>query len=384
MRCLIASLTLLLGLAPLASAQDSPIAPEQIQSDAMRALTLKRVNPIYPPLARQARIQGTVVLSIVITKSGEVQDVQLVSGHPMLAPAAIEAVRQWKYKPYERDGEALDVQTTVQVNFKLAPKPVPYGIAGDARGRLPLGAIGSIASEAPQTPPDAASLNRVRLSEAVMRRLRIQNIEPTYPVLALQARIQGTVVLRVQINQSGAVESVALISGHPMLATSAIEAVKQWKYSPYVLNGNPQTVETTVRVDFNMSGKNGSEGSADDAVLPQDLNSGTSAASPDTPRPALPPRIRVSSSVSQGLLVTKVAPDYPLDARARHIEGVVLMKVTIDKQGNLYRVEVISGHSVLASAAIEAVQQWKYRPYLLNGEPVEVETQVKVNFSLTP
>lgn len=60
------------------------------------------------------------------------------------------------------------------------------------------------------------------------------------------------------------------------------------------------------------------------------------------------------------------------------------MKVTIDKQGNLYRVEVISGHSVLASAAIEAVQQWKYRPYLLNGEPVEVETQVKVNFSLTP
>jgi uncharacterized protein len=79
-----------------------------------------RVMPVYPALARTARIQGAVVLTALIGKDGAVQELELVSGHPMLVPAAMEAVKQWRYKPYVLNGEPVLVQTTINVNFALA------------------------------------------------------------------------------------------------------------------------------------------------------------------------------------------------------------------------------------------------------------------------
>ncbi len=101
------------------------------------------------------------------------------------------------------------------------------------------------------------------------------------------------------------------------------------------------------------------------------------------PKVATPQRVRVSSGVSQGLLVRRVQPNYPPLARQARIQGVVLLQATISREGNIENLQLISGHPMLAPAAIEAVKQWKYRPYLLNGEPVEVETQVQVNFTLS-
>jgi TonB family protein len=79
-----------------------------------------KVNPVYPPLARSAGIQGAVVLAIVIGKDGSVQEIKLVSGHPLLAPAAIAAVKQWTYKPLTMNGQPVEVSTQVTVNFALA------------------------------------------------------------------------------------------------------------------------------------------------------------------------------------------------------------------------------------------------------------------------
>jgi protein TonB len=78
------------------------------------------VQPSYPPLARQARIQGTVVLQAIIGKDGSIEHLRAVSGHPMLIPSAIDAVSQWKYKPYLLNGEPVEVDTQVTVNFTLA------------------------------------------------------------------------------------------------------------------------------------------------------------------------------------------------------------------------------------------------------------------------
>ena len=78
------------------------------------------MKPPYPPLARQARIQGMVVLQAVIGKDGTIQNLRVVSGHPMLAQAALEAVKQWRYKPYYLNGEPVDVDTTINVNFTLS------------------------------------------------------------------------------------------------------------------------------------------------------------------------------------------------------------------------------------------------------------------------
>jgi TonB family protein len=97
-------------------------APQRVQVDqgVAQGLLLSSVPPNYPPLARQARIQGTVVLRAIIGKDGAIANLTLVSGHPMLAPAAIAAVKQWKYKPYLLNGETVEVETEVKVNFTLS------------------------------------------------------------------------------------------------------------------------------------------------------------------------------------------------------------------------------------------------------------------------
>jgi protein TonB len=79
-----------------------------------------RVQPIYPPLARSARIQGQVFLRAIISRTGTIENLQAVSGHPMLIPAALGAVRQWRYRPYLLNGEPVEVETQVTVNFSLA------------------------------------------------------------------------------------------------------------------------------------------------------------------------------------------------------------------------------------------------------------------------
>ncbi len=79
-----------------------------------------RVQPVYPPLARQARIQGTVQLRAIISKTGTIENLQAIGGHPMLIPAALNAVRQWRYRPYLLSGEPIEVETGITVNFILS------------------------------------------------------------------------------------------------------------------------------------------------------------------------------------------------------------------------------------------------------------------------
>jgi len=231
----------------------------------------------------------------------------------------------------------------------------------------------------------AAAPPRVVISSTQMADQILKKVPPVYPPLARQARIQGTVVLKVVISKSGDVVNMQLVSGHPMLAPAAIEAVKQWKYKPFLLNGEPVEAETNVTVNFTLSDKPPAEGVVGDIPggFPPAEKSGIISNTPaDATNPSIPPRVRVSSGVSQGLLLHKVPPQYPPDAKDQHIQGVVVLKVNIDKEGNVYKAELISGHPLLAPAAIEAVKHWKYKPYQLNSTPVEVETQVTVNFTL--
>ncbi|MGA2358501.1 MAG: energy transducer TonB [Terriglobales bacterium] len=111
-----------------------------------------------------------------------------------------------------------------------------------------------------------------------------------------------------------------------------------------------------------------------------------SAATPRNPAsgtPQLAGRIRISQGVATGLLVSKVPPIYPPLARDARIQGSVVMKAVISQTGDVISLELVSGHPMLAPAALDAVRQWKYRPYLLNGNAVEAETQVTVSFTLS-
>ena len=100
-------------------AQFNPPQQIQVPSGTSQGLLIYKVAPTYPPVAREARVQGTVVLQAVIGKDGTIQDLSVISGHPMLIPAAMDAVKQWRYKPYVLNGEPVLVQTTINVNFEL-------------------------------------------------------------------------------------------------------------------------------------------------------------------------------------------------------------------------------------------------------------------------
>jgi TonB family protein len=111
---------------------------------------------------------------------------------------------------------------------------------------------------------------------------------------------------------------------------------------------------------------------------PEQPTQSDSQAKPEEP----PKRLRVSSGVAEGLKTHDVAPKYPREAKARGIQGNVLIQATIDTKGNLTKLKIVQGNPILAEAAMEAVEQWKYRPYVLKGEPVEVETTIRVQFHL--
>lgn len=102
-----------------------PVAPAPVvrvvrTSSMLEGSLIRRVQPVYPPLARTARVQGQVVLFAVIDKSGAIENLRLISGHPMLSQAAIDAVSQWRYRPYILNSEPIEVETQITVNFTLA------------------------------------------------------------------------------------------------------------------------------------------------------------------------------------------------------------------------------------------------------------------------
>ena len=98
-----------------------PNVPQRVPvtSTIEAAKLISRVQPIYPPLAIQARIQGNVILHAIISKEGEVSELQVLSGHPLLVNAALTAVRQWRYSPTLLNGQSVEVETSVTVSFVL-------------------------------------------------------------------------------------------------------------------------------------------------------------------------------------------------------------------------------------------------------------------------
>jgi periplasmic protein TonB len=114
-----------------------------------------------------------------------------------------------------------------------------------------------------------------------------------------------------------------------------------------------------------------------------------SAAPPPPPppvkaeKPAAPKRINVGGNVQQARLINQPRPQYPPLAKQARIQGTVRFTAIIGRDGNILNLTVVSGHPLLVQSATDAVKQWRYQPTLLNGEPVEVVTQIDVNFTLS-
>ena len=208
---------------------------------------------------------------------------------------------------------------------------------------------------------------KLRVSWDVLKGVLERKVEPQLPVDANGKPMHGHVMLRINIDKTGSVVRAASLNGNPELAGAAIEAVQQWKFKPYLLNGEP--VELESEVELNLKSAHGAP-----TISPSRPPDGAYAMQPRT--------MRVSNDVMVGLLIRRIDPRYPEEAKANHTQGNVVLRVTIDKDGNVADVKPVQGDAMLADAAMKAVSQWKYRPYLLNGKPVEVETTITIQFHI--
>jgi protein TonB len=157
------------------------------------------------------------------------------------------------------------IPATVQmIHEEEAPPPMlaTGGVVGGVPGGIPGGQLGGVIGGIVSATSSLAAVpkfvpampQRVRISQGVTKGFLMHRVEPPYPFLAKAARVQGEVVLSAIISTSGEIENLQLVSGHPLLVPSAMAAVKQWRYKPYLLNGQPVEVETTITVTFQLTG----------------------------------------------------------------------------------------------------------------------------------
>jgi protein TonB len=175
---------------------------------------------------------------------------------PAAAPVVVRKMQS------ELDNGQLRTPTAIPKKIEMIKEdeapPNLGGVAGGVPGGVPGGVTGGVMSSIMNVPtaiPKAATPQRVRVSQGVSQGLLIHKVTPQYPPLARQARIQGVVVLQAEIGKDGSIQNLHVVSGHPMLTNAALEAVKEWRYKPYYLNGEPVEVETTINVNFTLSGE---------------------------------------------------------------------------------------------------------------------------------
>jgi protein TonB len=150
-------------------------------------------------------------------------------------------------------------QKVEMIREEEAPPPMNSGVVGGVPGGIPGGQLGGVIGGIISSTPTATAIpklepvKRIRVSQGVTRGMVIHKVEPAYPKIALGARITGVVLLKAIIGKDGDIKELQVVSGHPMLVPAALDAVKQWRYRLYLLNGEPVEVETNITVTFQIS-----------------------------------------------------------------------------------------------------------------------------------
>ena len=188
---------------------------------------------------------------------------------------------------------------------------------------------------------------------------------PVYPPVAKAAHVSGAVVLHALISKTGDILNLQIISGPEMLRASALNAVSQWKYKPFLLNGEPTEVDTTITVNYNFAGD-------DEAPPPPPL--------PDTPAPTQ----EVLKKLAPPQVIFAPEPEFSEQARAKHVHGGdVQVHLVVDDHGSPTQVQLIHGiGNGLDQKALEAVRQYRFKPATDQGKPVPYPMDIAINFRI--
>jgi len=241
------------------------------------------------------------------------------------------------------------------------------------RGGQEQGAAGTLyqARPHPATPQDAFP----QVQPLPSAPMPVSSTSPEYPVLARMARVQGTVTLGVVIGTDGHVTNLSVLRGHPLLVQAAMAAVQTWLY--------PQVAQPgSFEQDVTFTLPPGPPPQPLPADAPRKGSFGVEVQGGAVASNGAPQRIKVGGNVQASMLVKKVDPVYPAEAKAAGIQGTVTLDVIIAKDGTVESVTPVEGHPLLVAAAEAAVHQWVYKPTKLNNEPIEVSTTVTVPFEL--
>ena len=223
---------------------------------------------------------------------------------------------------------------------------------------------------AQQSPPAAAAAQ-----EPVITR----QPTPQYPPAAAAGRISGLVRVHVFVSATGDVAQVKLMSGHPLFADAAKNAAAAMKFAPRSVDGTPQPFSALISYYFELN-------SHGRASIRQKVSYCASATEPECEEVITAP-VRAIDAAPNGdsvklLPISIVTPALPPEARAQRVEGQVMLSVTISPEGRVTDVTVESGHPLLTKAAVEAMQLWRFAPFIRGGKPVAVHTHIPINFSL--
>ena len=240
------------------------------------------------------------------------------------------------------------------------------------RLEVPAQAIPSIQTPTPMHAIIAAGAEQangpIRISGGVASGQIISKVAPVYPPEAKEKGIQGTVVLHAIIGKDGTIQQLAVISGPEELQASAMEAVKQWVYKPYLLNGEPVEVETTITVNYALG--NSAQPQADNTNQDAREIAGSHAQVH-----------RVGGSVVPPVAIYTPDPQFSEEAREAKASGKVVVSLVVDRDGQPQNVHVIRGAGMgLDEKAVEAVQQYRFKPATQDGKPVPVYLNIEVNF----
>ena len=326
-----------------ANDQERRGGPHQV--DVKKLKRVYMVQPHYPPLAKQAGIQGTVTLQLVVNGRGEVSDIQVVSGPPELVKASLDAVKEWRYEP----GPLLPARTKVEIHFTLEEK-------------------------APTAPAKSEGENRAAPAGQRVSELKpAYKVPPIYPPLAKVGGVQGIVTLKVHIKKDGTVSAVNVLSGPQILAQSAIDAVRQWRYAP----GPRLPAVTTVTVNYTLADRK--QQKPKDAAGDPPIGSGASAMAPQGAAGAV---YRVGKDVTAPVKVYGPDPPYTQEGRQAHLNGQVIMAAVIDAKGNVDSVQEISKPlgKGLDESAMKTLRTWKFKPATREGQPVPVKVKIEITF----
>ena len=193
----------------------------------------------------------------------------------------------------------------------------------------------------------------------------IRRVGPAYPLAAVNKKIHGLVVIKASVSPQGDVTGAQVERGDPVLAQAAAHAAKDWKFKPVIRNGVAESFSTSLPFNFIYQDK-------DTDALPADPLT-TDAMQV----------VWVAGGLAQKHLTNHVWPRYPREAMATKTQGAVNFFAAIGADGTIRQLLLLQGNPLLAQEARDAVIQWHYRPFILGGAPVGVQTMITVNFTFS-